>query len=639
MRKLTLILVLNDFKAVSEINDTKPTSRKVTLELKPGLNETLSQSIYLSGVIEPRPLCSGLGRCGLCRVRFTQNPPPPLPGEIKVLKEHELLEGWRLSCLRNTASCFDDTELNLELPAQAKLIQTASRLGLPLQNSEQNAERTSAIAQDRKNFGLALDVGTTSVHWSLVRKPSPQPTNLSDSTAAPHTPAPSAHVGKTAGIFINPQMGAGSDVISRLGAAADTTERARLQQLTIQALQRALKNSPGEIPLNEKSLGEICLAANSAMTLILLNKDVSGLLAAPYHLDYRGGRTEQVPGLPDIWVAPLLAPFVGGDISAGVAALSFAADYDGSFNKPEYPFMLADLGTNGEFALCLSPSEAIVGSVPMGPALEGIGLSCGSMIGVDAEAKFEVISGFKLTPLGLEGQMPVQTGNTNHTQTPVQASTPGNTTGNAAGNSSAVSPPPSRISATAYLAMLNHLVKLGIITNEGLFDADSRQVLAKRILLTSHSEGRQSRLITMPTGGKRLLLSPGRTEPYLSSEDVEEILKVKAAFSVAVQELLKTAGLTFSNLKRFYLAGSLGKHVQTSDLEGLGFLPPGGALSASAVGNSSLAGAELFLKAPASRDQILKWTEGVRHLELTATDNFTGLYMDHMRFSFYTSAQ
>ncbi len=613
MRKLTLILSLNDFKAVSEINDAKPTSIKVTLELTPGLNETLSQSIYLSGVIEPRPLCSGLGRCGLCRVRFMQNPPPPLPGEIKVLKEPELLEGWRLSCLRNTASCFDDTELNLELPTQAKLIQAASRPGLPLQNPEQNAERASAIAQDRKNFGLALDVGTTSVHWSLVRKPSPQPTNLSDSTAAPHTPAPSAHVGKTAGVFINPQMGAGSDVISRLGAAADATERARLQQLTVQALQRALKNSPGEIPLNEKSLGEICLAANSAMTLILLNKDVSGLLAAPYHLDYHGGCTEQVPGLPDIWVAPLLAPFVGGDISAGVAALSFAADYDGSFNKPEYPFMLADLGTNGEFALCLSPSEAIVGSVPMGPALEGIGLSCGSMVGVDAEAKSEVISGFKLTPLGLEGQIPVQT--TNHAQAP------------------------SRISATAYLAMLNHLVKLGIITNEGLFDADSRQVLAKRILLTSHSEGRQSRLITMPTGGKRLLLSPGRTEPYLSSEDVEEILKVKAAFSVAVQELLKTAGLTFSNLKRFYLAGSLGKHVQTSDLEGLGFLPPGGSLSVSTVGNSSLAGAELFLKAPASRDQILKWTEGVRHLELTATDNFTSLYMDHMRFSFYTSAQ
>lgn len=628
MKKLTLLLPVPGSQAVSENNNTKPDSKTatspaqfepVTIELAPGLNDTLSKSIYLSGVIEPRPLCSGLGRCGFCRVRFTLNAPEPLPGEVKILKEHELLDGWRLSCLRNTASCFDDTELCLELPPQARLIKAQSASKPLRQNSEQSSVQTTAIPQEKQNFGLALDIGTTSVHWSLIRQqPSVSPLDTAPSAKSSlpgqQPPRISLIAGRTAGIFINPQMGAGSDVVSRLEAAADATERDRLQQLTIQALQRSVRNkATGDI-----TLSAICLAANSAMTLILLNKDVSGLLSAPYHLDYRGGCTEKIPGLPDIWVAPLIAPFVGGDISAGVAAISFSADHDGNLRKPEYPFMLADLGTNGEFALCLSPAEAIVSSVPMGPALEGIGLSCGSMVGLEG-ANSEVINGFKLTPLGLEGQTPAQSSAT------VQAG--------------ADSPKPSRLSATAYLSLLNHLFKLGLITHEGLFDPDSRQVLAKRILMTKTAEGRQSRLVAMPTGGKRFLLTPSQSEPYLSSEDVEEILKVKAAFSVAVQELLKAAGLKFSDLKRFYLAGSLGKHVQTADLEGLGFLPPGGAMLINAVGNSALAGAELFLQAPRSREQILQWAEGARHLELTNTANFTSLYLEHMRFAFYPSNQ
>ncbi|MDL2209816.1 hypothetical protein LJC26_03315, partial [Desulfovibrio sp. OttesenSCG-928-O18] len=44
----------------------------------PLLGATLAETIYLSGLFAPPALCSGLGRCGLCRVRFISAAPPVL---------------------------------------------------------------------------------------------------------------------------------------------------------------------------------------------------------------------------------------------------------------------------------------------------------------------------------------------------------------------------------------------------------------------------------------------------------------------------------------------------------------------------------------------------------------------------------
>ena len=39
--------------------------------------QTLAQTIWLSGELSPPALCSGLGRCGACRVRFLEGTPEP----------------------------------------------------------------------------------------------------------------------------------------------------------------------------------------------------------------------------------------------------------------------------------------------------------------------------------------------------------------------------------------------------------------------------------------------------------------------------------------------------------------------------------------------------------------------------------
>ncbi len=494
----------------------------------PVRDATLAQAIYLSGLVPAPALCSGLGRCGRCRVRFLDAPPPPLPVEEIVLSHHALDEGWRLACHRRPQE-----GLRLALPPD---ILTAGR---------------AAVPSPAPHSALAVDLGTTSLHWQSV--------GPGDSLS---------------GQEVNPQMGAGSDVMSRLAYAATDEGMKRLAGLARAALLR-LAGGPGS------GVRELCVAANPAMTSILLGKDCSGLSRAPYRLDYKGGVTETLPDLPPIWIPPQLAPFVGGDATAGYASLAL----DPAREAPRFPFLLADMGTNGEYILALSPTEALAASVPLGPALEGINLSLGT------EARPGAVTVFTLTPLGLEPQVLGETA-------------------------------PKGISGSGYLSLLRALLKAGLLDRDGHFvrPQAASAALAKRI--GSPEAG---------SGGEARLRLPGRL--FLLASDVEELLKVKAAFSLAVARLLAAANLAPFALTAVYLAGALGAHVPPDALEELGFLPPGLGTRIQAVGNSSLAGAALFLREKKSRDASLAWAENVRTLELALDPAFTNSYAEHMIFS------
>lgn len=507
-----------------------PLFEELTLPVREG---TLAQTIYLSGLVPPPALCSGLGRCGRCRVRFLSTPPPPLPVEESVLSHHALDDGWRLACHRSP--------------------EPGMRVALP-DESRYAALQESPAVQPAGADALAVDLGTTSLHWQALASDASLPAS---------------------GVEINPQMGAGSDVMSRLAHASKPGGRKQLSDLVRASLKRLCSGlGPG--------IKELCVAANPAMTYILLDKDCAGLAHAPYHLDYRGGCTESLPGLPPIWIPPQISPFVGGDAVAGYSALAFSPKQ----SALRFPFLLADLGTNGEYILAISEHEALAASVPLGPALEGINLTLGT------EARPGAVTAFAISPLGLEPQ----------------------TLGDTA---------PKGISGTGYLSLLRALIKVGVLTREGHFAKQGQ-----------NPAGGLSRRIGTPEAsvvGEPRLRLPGRL--FLTASDIEELLKVKAAFSLAVARLLHTAGLAPSSLNAVYLAGALGMHVPADALDELGFLPPGLSSRVLAVGNSSLAGANLFLRVPEARESACAWARRVRTLDLATDPAFAAAYADHMTFS------
>ncbi len=517
-----------------------------SVELDVPAGESLSRALWLSGRLRPLPLCGGLGRCGRCRLRFPHDAPPPLPAEEAVFSLRELNAGWRLACRRQVPEAACAAPLGLELPQEDFAPEAAVA-----------PEIARAHAAGRE-LALAVDLGTTSVYWRALALDGAEP----GATVAE-------------GHFLNPQAGAGADVMSRLAVARAPQGRARLAGLAREAVRRivdGLRSSDGRV-------ARVCLAANTAMTDIFLDRDVEGLCAAPYRAAHAGHETACLPGLPPVYIPPLPAPFVGGDVSAGLAALLEV--------RTPRPFVLADLGTNGELALVTAQGELLLASVPLGPALEGIGPECGQLAGPD------VVTDFSLSPAGLA------------------AHSPDGSSGPARG-----------ISATGYLSLLGLLLQLGLLDASGLFahaSSPSLMPLARKLAAGLRKE----------RGRTHLYLARGLR---LAAADVEELLKVKAAFALALDALLAAAGVPPRDVAALCLAGALGEHIRPDILEQLGFVPAGLGSRIRAVGNASLDGAALLALHPEKGAALARLCAGARVLPLVEDPDFHHAYLRRMRF-------
>jgi uncharacterized 2Fe-2S/4Fe-4S cluster protein (DUF4445 family) len=540
--------------------------------------QTLAQALFLEGLWPTKPFCSGLGRCGHCLV-YVIDDSGPTKDERATLSPEVLEQGGRLACRRQA-----ERGLRVRLPFAFP--DPSSRLGGtsgPLDAKGRVPDRDVS-----GSLALAVDLGTTSLHWQL----------LDDKGVLAQ------------GQELNPQLAAGSEVMSRLGFALAAPGNARMLR---DVLTRRLHELTMALPA---PADRICVAGNTVMTALLLEWPLKGLAAAPYQKPHAGGFwtrlpfQEASPKLSDhdapgnaegrhggrTYIPPQPAPFIGGDLSAGLTALHFNAEH-----PPAYPFLLADLGTNGEFILALGPKRYLAASVPMGPALEGIGMSCGSaaLPGVWVDV---AVTPFGLRPRPLEDpdRGNWDTGGTEHDEVPHLKSDR------------------QRISGTGYLALLAGLLRLGLLDRTGGFAAGDSP-LARRVGLGLADQD----------GERRFLLGP---DVYLTGRDVEEVLKVKAAFNLAFSRLLAEGGIQPEALRAVYLAGALGEHADLSALEELGFVPPGCRRRIHPVGNSSLAGAALLVNSPEARDWIEKIAPLITTLNIGQEPDFFSHYTQRLVF-------
>lgn len=335
------------------------------------------------------------------------------------------------------------------------------------------------------------------------------------------------------------------------------------------------------------------------MTALALHASTSGLATAPYTLEEPGGRATSLPGLPPVWLPPQFAPFVGGDIGAGLAAILTS--------NPQYPFLLADLGTNGEFLLALAPDNLLCASVALGPALEGIGLRFGT------EARPGAISRFSLRPTGLHGH-PLEQGQGMEAAAHTTPGMPG-------------------ITGTGYISLMRCLLQAKAMGEDGHFTPEQSPML-RRALAAPVAPCPCPLCHNAP-------VPPVPTTPYLplphglfvSARDVEELLKVKAAFSLGLSLLLQEADIPSHALRAVYLAGALGLHAEKEALEALGFFPQGTATRMHVLGNASLHGACLLAHSPKAREAVLAAASHVTPLALAERPSFMQGYAQHMRFS------
>ena len=470
--------------------------------------------LFEAGIGRGRELCAGAGLCGKCRIRFRNEAPQPCAEERARLTAEELEGGWRLGCKHQTI-----TSCGIEVPS-------VGREAWPAATGE----------------ALAVDIGTTRIKWAL----GPRRGGLREMA------------------MVNPQMAVGSEIMSRLRyALSSEVARDHLRRSVIGVMVDLMRQSKAS---------SLAVCGNSAMIATLLDVPLNGLAHAPYGTPWRGGMSVRLdPQLPPAYIPPLLGPFIGADISAGLAYIEAL--------KPEYPYLLADLGTNGEFVLALDQKRYYACSVPMGPAIEGVGLCCGALAGK------LVLDRVSLGPAGLQW-----------TQSPLAG-----------------------ISGTGYASVLALLRRLGLIDEAGHFQAGSMP-LARKI----SQRMRDHRL------GRVFELEPGA---FVAERDIEEFLKAKAGVNVALKSLIQGAGLAEGEVSQVYLAGALGEHVDSGDLITLGFFPEIWREKITVAGNTALAGTMLALE----QDDVRTWLErlpGSMTVDsLAERTDFGPLFMRAMRFA------
>ena len=207
----------------------------------------------------------------------------------------------------------------------------------------------------KRNFGVSLDIGTTTIAAQLVDLNSRKTLG----TRATH----------------NRQASYGEDVITRMIYAAKKDGLEKLHHVVIDTVNELISSLANEFHVSLSEITGVMCAGNMTMTHLLLRVDPTYIRREPYIPTANfmpviraaeAGIKINPRGL--LACLPGVSSYVGADITAGVIA-------SGIDEAPKLS-MLIDIGTNGEIVLgnkewltCCSSSA--------GPAFEGSGVRSG----------------------------------------------------------------------------------------------------------------------------------------------------------------------------------------------------------------------------------------------------------------------
>ena len=134
------------------------------------------------------------------------------------------------------------------------------------------------------------------------------------------------------------------------------------------------------------------------------------------------------------------------------------------------------------------------------------------------------------------------------------------------------------------------------------------------------------RFVDTPQGPAFVVVGPAEAangEPVvLGQVDLDAMMRSKAAMYAILTTLINQVGLEFADLRRIFVAGAFGRHIDPRRAITLGMLPDLPLQTFQPIGNSSLAGAELILLERHDRERCRQLISKITYLELNVNQEF-----------------
>lgn len=332
-----------------------------TVSIEGNCGQTLLE-IFRNANVYIDAICAGRGTCGKCKVQFLEGCPIPTKEDENFFTEEELANGWRLAC---KAIIQRECVVSIEMSGEEKYAVV----------TEYASERKSQQSAEKSYYGIAVDIGTTTIAMQLLELHSK---TIEDTYTA-----------------INRQRSYGADVISRI-QASNEGKKERLRQSILEDLEQGIEELHSR---NHVTVKEIGISGNTTMISLLMGYSCEGLGTYPFtpvNIDAVEADYFTIFGnhrhTCKLRILPGISAFVGGDITAGLLACGF--------DRKEKVSILVDLGTNGEMAIG-NQDKIFVTSTAAGPAFEGGNIICGtgSITGAISHITYKN-NGFELETIG-----------------------------------------------------------------------------------------------------------------------------------------------------------------------------------------------------------------------------------------------
>ncbi|MFH1152379.1 MAG: ASKHA domain-containing protein [Pseudomonadota bacterium] len=449
-----------------------------------------------------------------------------------------------------------------------------------------------------RSFGLAIDVGTTTVAGYLC--------DLSTMTVM------------ATGSLMNPQCKYGEDVMSRITYHMMNDDGLeRMQTDIIQGINLLIRqvvgtthppgNSSGingeDFPeylrLEPGDIEDITLGCNTAMHHILLglNPQFMGLSPFPpviqHSLNLRA-RDLGIQANPSarVFVLPNEAGFVGAD-NVGVLVS------EEPHLKDEIQLII-DIGTNGELVLG-NRDRLISSSCATGPALEGAQLTHGMRAATGAIERVAMDADTHDVDFRVIGS------DTWRSQAP-------------AGEVKARG-----ICGSGILDLFSELYRTGVITRTGAFNKTGQKSNRYRI---SPETGKSEFVVAWAeetTIGKDIVIT---------QKDIREVQLAKGALYAGCKLMMKKLGIT--SVDRVKIAGAFGLHVDREKALTMGLFPDCPLERIESIGNAAGDGCRAALLDRKRRVEADAIARNVEYIELTLEPDFQkefseAMYIPHMK--------